>query len=157
MSIPQDLHNMMRAATSHALPASTGPSARYPSISTIWHAISIFLLLTVGTLGLLYDSAAVPNSERVTRLHLAFGVVLMVSVAARGYWGSNSCSLIRRTSRLIYLLLYVLVGLQIALDIADRSPGALTHLHTEHCLAYLGYGAAAQLMLRVFANFPRRP
>ena len=80
-----------------------------------------------------------------------FALLLLSAVVARFLWGARHLARVpglaagfgRRTARGVYLLMYVLVGIELlgALS-ASRPP------HTERCLPYLGCVVAAQLLIR---------
>jgi hypothetical protein len=113
------------------------------------------VLTAVGMLGLAAESGARPHLAQAAYLRAIFGLLLLAAVAARHIWRSKTLArapypvqhdFSRRTARLIYLLLYLLVGFELLLDINSTS-----RPHTERCQAYIAYGIAALLLIRAIS------
>jgi hypothetical protein len=81
-----------------------------------------------------------------------FALLLFSAVVARSVWGARHIAHVpnlvvgfaRRTARGVYLLMYMLVGIELL-----RAMATLTPPHTERCLPYLGCVVAAQLFVPV--------
>jgi hypothetical protein len=80
-----------------------------------------------------------------------FALALFTALVARAVWGARYMAHVphpvvgfgRRTARGVYLLMYVLVGIELVRALATFTPP-----HTERCLPYLGCVVAAQLLIR---------
>ena len=80
-----------------------------------------------------------------------FGLLLLSAVVARSVWGARHVARVphlvigfgRRTARGVYLLMYVLVGIELLRAVVTSTPA-----HTERCLPYLGCVVAAQVLIR---------
>jgi hypothetical protein len=134
----------------------------------IAHCTAFVLLAAVGALGLSTENGLNPNLHLAIELRWLFALLLLAFVAARCPWGLEGSSrpvpavrrgFERRTARVIYLLLYCLVGFQLLLDISTTG-----QLHTEHCQSYVVCGVLALLLNRIltslrwrFSNAKRRP
>ena len=111
------------------------------------HCSAFVVLAGVGALGLSFDSRPARES---------FAVLLFALVAARCAWGMKSLPLRsldakrgfdRSSVRIVYLLLYSLLGFQLMLDLS-----AGTALHTEHCQIYVACGILAVLLIRALSE-----
>jgi hypothetical protein len=126
------------------------------------HCGGFVLLATVGALGLSAESGVQPHLARAVELREFFALLLFALVIARCLWGFKVLTAAsrvarrefdRRTARIVYLLLYVLVGVQLILDMSTTG-----RLHTGHCQAYVGCGIVAVLLIRaVSAALCRAP
>jgi len=126
------------------------------------HCGGFALLAAVGALGLSAESGVQPHLARAVELRELFALLLFALVIARCLWGFKALTgasrvarrdFDRRTARIVYLLLYVLVGVQLILDMSSTG-----RLHTGRCQAYVGCGIVAVLLIRaVSAALCRAP
>jgi hypothetical protein len=126
------------------------------------HCGGFALLAAVGALGLSAESGVQPHLARAVELRELFALLLFALVIARCLWGFKVLTRAshvarrdfdRRSARIVYQLLYVLVGVQLILDMSSTG-----QLHTGHCQAYVGIGIVAVLLIRaVSAALCRAP
>jgi hypothetical protein len=131
------------------------PGAQVRLAVNVLHLAMFLVLAVVGAVGLLRDAQQVADPVAAAGAHTTFGLILLASMAARHCWywrffpyatPAQRCAFARCSSRMVYLLLYSLVGLQLALDISKHLPGGL---HTGNCQVFLAYGVAALTLIRV--------
>lgn len=113
------------------------------------------LVLALGILGQLADSRTYPSHTVGAEMHVLFGLGLCAAVFAHFYKGMKHAPLAdlqeiarfsRALSRKIYLLLYVLLGLRIAMGLDRPQPQA-----AEGFRDYLIGGVLALILIRVLA------
>jgi hypothetical protein len=121
-------------------------------------AIVVFV---VGVFGQLHDSWANPTQSSGFNVHALFGFLLCGSIVVRffgrlaGFASPAPLSpqevgaLTRRLTRLVYLLLYSLLGAKEIVGIVKslRQGGAIMHL--EDFQIYLAYGLLALIIIRI--------
>jgi hypothetical protein len=109
----------------------------------------------LGVFCLVYDSWIYPYHGACTEMHALFGMVLIAGAAARFHGGlkqppvvtpNDIAALSRTLSRRVYLLLYGLFGLKIAMNIGRLHPEPATSFRD-----YLLYGIVALVVVRVMA------
>jgi hypothetical protein len=118
------------------------------------HCAGFGLLILVGVAGLACEHGPLPNHTQAAQMRHLFASLLFAAVASRFVWGTHWLSRAprllpafrRRTSRYIYLLMYLLVASELLHAIAVSSTP-----HTELCLPYLGYVVAAQCLIRAMS------
>jgi len=113
------------------------------------------LVLALGIVGQLVDSRTYPSHTLGAEMHALFGLSLCAAVFTRFYQGMKHAPLAdlqeiarfsRVLSRKIYLLLYVLLGLRIAMGLDRPQPQA-----AEGFRDYLIGGVLALILIRVLA------
>ena len=123
---------------------------RPPFSVTAAHCVGFSLLLAVGAFGLSAEQSG--PSIHALELRRLFALLLSASLLVRTLWavrhsGQNPLSTINAfhacSARMIYLLLYCLIGFQLLVDL--RSHG---QVNTEHCQFYVGCGVIARAALR---------
>jgi cytochrome b561 len=140
--------------------------------------VTALVVLVVGIFGLLRDSWAKPALESWFNVHALFGLLLCLSVVARFYWGLRRPALVspidldaftRHLSRMVYLLLYGLMGAKQLIGIATflwhggtfdfgwfQVNPRIAHHRTifasvEDFQVYLAYGVLALIIIHVLA------
>src|SRR5271168_2034470 len=140
---------------------------RPPSTGVLWGMA--FLAVLAGVLGLFHDSPPGQVLESWINVHALFALLLWGLVIARFYLRlkhsalmlpSDIWELSRRLSRMVYLLLYVIIGVAQVIDAVgwlwqSGSPD-LRFVRggfdpAEDFQAYVGCGIVALLMIRVLA------
>ena len=113
------------------------------------------LVFGLGVVGLIYDARANPSYAACAGIHAAFGVVLSAAVFTRfnsrmkllmPLAAHSIAVLSRNLSRQVYLLMYLLLGLQIALGIDRTQPPPV-----ESFRDYLVCGILAIIIIRVLS------
>jgi hypothetical protein len=121
--------------------------------------VGFSLILTTGLAGVLRDAWPVhwPSID----LHAAFGALLLSMVAVRfatcraPLSKTEARALCRQLSRSVYLLLYVIFGAEQLVRAVSNAPFSQP---PENLRAYLAYGLAALLAIRMMAVLSvRRP
>jgi hypothetical protein len=113
------------------------------------------LVLALGVIGQLADSRSDPSHAVSTEIHALFGLLLCTAVLTHFYNRMNHvphatlpdiAKLSRGLSRKIYLLMYVLLGLRIAMGLDRPQPQP-----AEGFRDYLICGILALILIRVLA------
>jgi len=113
------------------------------------------LVLALGIIGQLVDSRTYPSHTVSAEMHVLFGGALCAAVVTHFYQGMKHAPLAspqeiarfsRDLSRKIYLLMYVLLGLCIAMGLDRPQPQA-----AEGFRDYLIGGVLALILIRVLA------
>jgi hypothetical protein len=113
------------------------------------------LVLALGITGQLVDSRTYPGHAVSAEIHALFGLLLGIAVFTHFYHGMNRApqatlpdiaKLSRELSRKIYLLMYVLLGLRIALGLNRPQPQPADGFRD-----YLICGILALVLVRVLA------
>jgi len=113
------------------------------------------LVLALGIIGQLVDARAYPNHTVGAEVHALFGLGLCAAVFTHFYKSMKHAPLAdlqkiarfsRALSRKIYLLMYVLLGLRIALELDRPQPQT-----AEGFRDYLIGGVLALILIRVLA------
>jgi cytochrome b561 len=122
---------------------------------TYWHGGIGLLLLAVGTHGVLRDAALKSGSETSNAALYAFGLLLCGSIIARFSWGMANLGnasraeidgFSRLSSRLVYVLLYSLLGISQMARLMSAEP------HWDNGAAFRPYfvcGMAALVFIRL--------
>ena len=122
--------------------------------------ISLLLALAAGLLGLIHDSWGGSAAASSLHYHASFGALLWGSVMAEFYFGARrpSCrrpidirAFSRRLSRRVYLLLYVLMFFNLALDILRSEPHRSMLRAAEDFQSYLACGCVALVTIHILA------
>lgn len=118
------------------------------------------LVVLVGILGLLHDSWAPKARGPWSGIHALFGTLLWASVIAQFYCRiKHSAPMLpvdiaafsRRLSRMVYLLLYVLLGVNQIICFAAFMWSGRASGRGEHLPGYLGYGMIALVTIHILA------
>jgi hypothetical protein len=120
------------------------------------------LVLALGVIGQVVDSRTYPSYAVSTQLHALFGLLLCAAIFSHFHKGMQHAALAtprdiaafsRGLSRRVYLLMYVLLGLRIAMGL-DRPTMGLDRprvLAAEGFHDYLICGVVALVLIRVLA------
>jgi cytochrome b561 len=128
----------------------------------VLHLVAAVLVVFVGVLGLLDDSWLRNLLASWINVHALFGLLLWGLVVWRFYGRARQDppmrraeirSLSRRLSRMVYLLLYLVIGTKQVLAIATlvRHGGTLTLEPTKDFQAILLYGLITLIIIRILA------
>ena len=116
----------MVADTDNVLIASGGPARRLRQVSALYWGM-VLLAVLVGVFGLVHDSWLAALTSR-SCVHALFGLLLAGSVIARFYWWlkhsppaqkADIRRFSRHLSRLIYLVLYLVIGAKLIIGIVN--------------------------------------
>jgi hypothetical protein len=132
---------------------------RPPSTGLLWGMA--FLVVLVGVLGLFHDSPPGQVLESWINVRALFGLLLCGLVIARfnlrlkhrpPVLPRDIRQLSRQLSRMVYLLLYVIIGAGQAIDAAaSLRHGGASGFRIEDFQAFVGCGLVALLMIRALA------
>ena len=123
--------------------------------------LSLLLPLAAGILGLLHDSWAGPAAAWSLHCHALFGALLWGSVIAGFYFGARRPSrspgldvhaFSRQLSRRVYLVLYVLMFFNLAIDVLGGEPHRSMLRTAEDFRSYLACGCVALVTIRLLAG-----
>jgi cytochrome b561 len=143
--------------------AETGRS-RLPLPTILFCGMAV-LVVVIGVIGLLYDSwlkrALAPRS-----VGAVFGLLLNSLILIRFYWhirrhwpisSIDFRTLSRHLSRMVYLMLYAVVGLTLLLAIGSLMwTSGLAFEPPKDLQVYLGYAICALILIRVLAAICHR-
>ncbi len=138
--------------TSHRKPVAA--DAR----SVCWHIGLGMLLFGLGIFGLLHDAARTAGGTTPSAALYAFALLLCGSIAVRFAWGVGNLrnasrvdidGFVRLSSRLVYLLLYSLLGISQAACMLAHEP---RWERDTVFRPYFACGIAALVLIRVFAR-----
>ena len=128
--------------------------------STAFDTGLALLVVFIGILGLFHDSWAANTRGSWINIHALFGALLWASVIVRFYGRvkhsrpmplTDIAVFSRQLSRMVYLLLYILLGIhQIICCAAFMWRGGTTGMG-EDLRSYLGYGLIALITIHVLA------
>jgi hypothetical protein len=113
------------------------------------------LILALGIIGQVVDSRGYPSHRVSTEIHVLFGLLLCAAVFTHFYKTMtlgpptaphDIAAFSRGLSRRIYLLMYVLLGLRIAMGLGRTPP-----MPAEGFRDYLVCGVVAIVLIRVLA------
>jgi hypothetical protein len=122
--------------------------------------ISLLLALAAGLLGLIHDSWGGSSAASSLHYHASFGALLWGSVMAEFYFGARRApgsraidihAFSRRLSRWVYLLLYVLMFFNLAIDILRGEPHRPLLRAAEDFQSYLACGCVALVAIHLLA------
>ena len=146
------------------LPHSFIAPGPYTRAATALHSNLEPLVVVVGILGIILDSWPIPLL-RGANFHALFGVLLWVAVVARFYrrlcqsprmLPTDIRAFSRHLSRLVYLLLYVLMFLDLVIGTLRAVPKHTVIGPPENFQSYLGYGLVALITIHGLAALCRR-
>jgi cytochrome b561 len=118
------------------------------------------VVVAVGIVGQIRDSSAKPPFEPWLNVHALFGLLLCTSIIARFYWLSQRSAVVpqieinafaRRLSRMVYLLLYGLLGVKQIINITIKTHHPTLFAPVEDFQVYLAYGLLALVLIHVLA------
>jgi cytochrome b561 len=145
----------------------TADDDRSPHLSSAapLHAHFALLVLVVGLLGLIADAWTIPLPHR-GNLHVLFGALLWAYVVAR-FFGRLRRSprmqpadirvFSRHLSRLVYLLLYFLAFVNLAIGCLRPAPHSTFLARAEDFQIYLLCGLGSLITIRVLAALCQSP
>jgi cytochrome b561 len=122
--------------------------------------ISLLLALAAGLLGLIHDSWEGSATASSLHYHASFGALLWGSVMAEFYFRArrSPCrrtidihAFSRRLSRWVYLLLYVLMFFNLAIDLVRGEPHRSVLRTAEDFQSYLACGCVALVAIHILA------
>jgi cytochrome b561 len=132
---------------------------RPPSTGLLWGVA--FLIVLVGVLGLFHDSPPGQVLESWINVRALFGMLLWGLVIARFHLRlkryapmlpADIRTLSRQLSRMVYLLLYLVIGVGQLIDAAAYLwRGGASDFRLENFQAFLACGFVALLMIRLMA------
>lgn len=146
----------MASKTALSIVATQTTDSRPPFSVTAAHCIGFFLLLTVGALGLSAEQAG--PSEHAVELRKLFALLLSAALLLRTLWvfrqsGRTLPGVLYafhvRSARMIYLLLYCLIGFQLIVDLRGNG-----QVNTEPCQFYVECGVLALVAFRALIKPP---
>jgi len=123
--------------------------------------LSLLLALAAGILGLLHDSWAGSGAAWSLHCHALFGALLWGSVVTGFYFGARRPSrspgldihaFSRKLSRRVYLVLYLLMFFNLAIDILGGEPHRSILRTAEDFRSYLACGCVALVTVRLLAG-----
>lgn len=130
--------------------------------------MAAMLVYALGIAGLLQDAWPAQLYRPWLNLHAVFGIALCVMVlghfrrATQRADDADIAICCRQLSRTVYLMLYVLFGVDLLTRMVLLRIGAMPHLHgtalllpAENLRDYLAYGLAAVLSTRLMAAWRR--